>query len=89
MLACKKCKARDTFTYRAKELAEKTNNPAVIGAPSGICNDPMSVALLVRAARAILEAARAVFNCLVQRERANPVVVCKGCGYWERVSAET
>lgn len=88
MLACKKCASRDTFTCRAKELADKTNNPAVISAACGICPDPVSVALLVGAAKAIADAARAAFDWLAQREQANPViVVCKACGYWERVTA--
>jgi hypothetical protein len=89
MLACKKCESRDTFTCRAKELADKTSNPAVVGATCGFVADPVSLALIVGAVRAVAEAARAAFEWLTQRERTNSVVVvCKGCGYWERVTAE-
>ena len=83
-LACNKCGSREAFACNAKDLADKTGDASFMTARAGLVADPVSVLALVGA---VVAAAKAVFEYLGWRERNNPtVVVCRACGYWERVT---
>jgi hypothetical protein len=44
--------------------------------------------MIIGAIEALAHAAKALFGYLKSREDNNPpVVVCKSCGYWEKIAA--
>jgi len=92
-LMCKKCRSRDTFVCGARDLTAKTGNPVFASAVCGFVADPIAIFALLGA---LVAAARAVIAFLEARERNNearernnpPVLVCKACGYWERITGD-
>jgi hypothetical protein len=83
-LACNKCGSRDTFVCGARDLAAKTGDRSFMTCTAGLI-DPVSLVALFAI---LLAAGKALFEYLSWREKNNPpVVVCKACGRWEKVSA--
>ena len=81
-LACNKCGGRNTEVVEAKDLAKASGDSRVLTAPVGVVS-PEVVAGLVAA---IAAAVKAIFEWLTESEKNKKnVVVCKDCGYWERV----
>lgn len=74
-LKCNNCGSRNTQTTTAKKLAETTGNSNITNAASGFVSPKEIVGLL-----------KALFEWLSGKEKnSRSVVVCKDCGYWERV----
>jgi hypothetical protein len=92
-LMCKECRSRDTFVCGARDLTSKTGNPLFASAVCGFAVNPIAIFTLLGPLAA---AARAVMAFLEARERNNearetnnpPVLVCKACGYWERITGD-
>ena len=77
-LQCHKCSSRNTEVVKAKELAEKTGDTAVLTMGSGV----VGIELLGK----LFEALGALFGWMKEKEAGGrSVVVCKDCGYWEKV----
>jgi hypothetical protein len=82
-LACKKCGSRETFICGARDLAAKTSDQSFVTCTSGAIIPRLLLPLL----GSPLAAGKALFEYLGCREKNNPpVIVCKACGSWERVS---
>lgn len=81
-LQCKKCGSRNTSTVKAKEMADRTGDSSFNTAASGMINPVLVIATL----KAIIDMIGNVFNWLTEKEKNDAsVVVCKDCGYWERI----
>ena len=79
---CNKCGSRNTATVKAKGMAEKTGDSSFMTAASGM----ISPALVGEVLKAIFEFLGKLFGWLEEKEKNDrSVVVCKDCGYWERV----
>ncbi|MDP1615520.1 MAG: hypothetical protein Q8L68_06960 [Methylococcales bacterium] len=79
---CNKCGSRNTATVNARDMADKTGDSSFITAASGTVN-PI---LIVETLKVIFEFLGKLFGWLEEKEKNNrSVVVCKDCGYWERV----
>jgi hypothetical protein len=82
-LKCSKCGSRDTFVCGAKDLTAKTGNPMFMTTAAGV----VALHALPALVGMLLAAGKAVFEYLGWREKNNPpIVVCKACGAWERIS---
>jgi hypothetical protein len=69
-------------TVKARDMAEKTGDGSFMTASSGM----VSPILIVEALKAIFEFLGKLFGWLEEAEKNDrSVVVCKDCGYWERV----
>jgi hypothetical protein len=85
-LACKKCSSCDTVVCRAKQLADRTGDRSFVITTAGVVSPDILLAIL----SGILAAIRAASEYLGSREKNNPpVIVCKGCGYWERMTTDS
>ena len=81
-LKCKGCGSRDTEVVSARELSDKTGDANIMTAAAGALNP----VLVVEAINAIFKALGKLFGWLEKKEKGNrKVVVCKDCGYWEKV----
>ena len=81
-LKCRDCGSRNTDVVSAKELSENTGDESIMISKVGAI-DPMIVAAAIRA---IFLALEKLSGYLKEKEKGNrKVVVCKDCGYWEKV----
>ncbi|MCF5910917.1 hypothetical protein K3H35_19275 [Aeromonas veronii] len=81
-VACNKCGSRNTEVVKAKDLAEASGDSRILTATAGAVSPEVVIGLLA----AIAAAAKAIFEWLTESEKnEKKVVVCKDCGYWERV----
>lgn len=81
-LKCPKCGSRNTVTETAGKIAELTRDDRFLTTSSGY----ISLDQLAELLKDIIRAIKRLFGFLEQRERNNaPVLVCKSCGYYERI----
>lgn len=81
-LKCKGCGSRETEVVSARELSEKTGDASVMTAAAGAINP----VIVIEAINSVFKALGKLFGFLEEKEKGNKqVVVCKDCGYWERV----
>lgn len=81
-MMCKKCNSKNTDVVSAKKLAEKTNDNQFLTATAGVA----STTLIIGAVKSIFEALGKLFGWMEEKEKNDRnVIVCKDCGYWERI----
>lgn len=81
-LKCPKCGSRNTVTETAGKIAALTHDDRFLTTSAGYISPEQLVELL----KDIIKAIKRIFGFLEQRERNNaPVLVCKSCGYYERI----
>lgn len=81
-LTCPKCGSRHTVTENAGRIAEVVRDDRFLSSASGYISPDQLSELL----KEIIRAIKRFFGFLEQRERNNaPVLVCKSCGYYERI----
>lgn len=77
-----KCGSRNTVIVKARDMSEKTGDSNFTSAASGVINP----ALVGEVLKAIFEFLGKLFGWLGEKVKNDRnVVVCKDCGYWERV----
>ena len=83
-LQCRKCGSRNTEIVSAKKLSDKIGNKSLMTANAGfLVVDPVIIA---EALKAIFQVLGKLFDYLKEKEKnKRKVVICKDCGYWERV----
>ncbi len=81
-LKCPKCGSRNTVTETAGNIAKVTRDARFLTSASGYISPEQLPELL----KEIIRAIQRLFGFLKQRERNNaPVLICKDCGYYERI----
>ena len=82
-LQCHKCESQNTEVVSAEELSNKTGDMTLMSfATVGIIN-PI---LVVEALKSIFLALEKLFGFLEEKEKnKRKVIVCKDCGYWEKI----
>lgn len=81
-LKCPKCDSRNTVTETAGKIAELTRDDRFLTTPAGYISPDQMAELL----KDIIRAIKRLFGFMERRERNNaPVLVCKSCGYYERI----
>ena len=81
-LKCKECGSRDTKVISARELSAITNDTSVLTTSSG----KIDIIFFVEAIKYISQALGRLFEWLKEKEKNDSrVVVCKDCGYWEKI----
>lgn len=81
-LKCPKCGSRNTVTETAGKIAALTHDDRFLTTSA----DYISPEQLVELLKDIIKAIKRIFGFLEQRKRNNaPVLVCKSCGYYERI----
>jgi predicted nucleic-acid-binding Zn-ribbon protein len=82
-LQCHKCGSQNTEVVSAEELSNKTGDMTPMSAATVGMIDPI---LVGEAIKSIFQALRKLFDFLEEKEKnKRKVVVCKDCGYWEKI----
>ena len=81
-LQCHKCESQNTEVISAEELSNKTGDMIPMSATAGM----ISPILVAEAIKSIFQAFGKLFGFLEEKEKnKRKVVVCKNCGYWEKI----
>ncbi len=81
-LKCKDCGSLDTEVMKAKELSDASGDNSVLTSLCGTIN-PI---FIIKALEAAFKAIGKIFSWMEEKEKGNQsVIVCKKCGYWERI----
>jgi len=82
-LQCHKCESKNTEIVSAEELSNETGDKTPLSGAAMGAIDPTLVAV---ALKSIFQALGKLFGFLEEKEKnKRKVVVCKDCGYWEKV----
>lgn len=80
-LTCPKCKSRNTEIKMVKDMVEKTGDKSFISNKSGVTKVSNGEILVVTL--------RVIINLLkwltVKEENNKKLLICKDCGYWEKL----
>jgi hypothetical protein len=79
---CHKCGSRNTSIVKARDLAKAANDPSVLTGCMGI----IPVVLIGKILDKIFQFLGKLFGFLEEKQKNDAsVVVCRDCGYYERV----